>query len=282
MGAARRDKRLAKLLLVRTNGCIGDLENLGNAAIIGLNLEDLGLRVLFGQFEDVLEVCTPPRVNALSVIAYDHDVAVAAGNEFDKFGLEVIGVLIFIHKEMLKLLLVERGDIIRCAKKFQSLRKKIVKVHGIRLLLADFIDVLCTGDLFGKREKVLVVGRKHLDNRKARVHSVAENISQDLRLWKSTVSCSQSLVSKNACDQFILILAIHDRKALPKPQVLSVSSQNTVADRVERSSPDPCGALRQQRCDAIKHLSSRLVRECQQQDAAGRHPLLQEPGDPVS
>ena len=70
MGAARRDKRLAKLLLVPTNGRIGDFENLGNAAIVRLNLESLGLRVLFGKFEDVLKVCATPRVDALSVIAY--------------------------------------------------------------------------------------------------------------------------------------------------------------------------------------------------------------------
>jgi hypothetical protein len=132
-----------------------------------------------------------------------------------------------------------------------------------------FTESVDPSDLFGKREKVLVVGRKHLDNRRARVHSVAENISQDLRLWKSTVSCSQSLVSKNACDQFILILAIHDRKALPKPQVLSVPSQNTVADRVERSSPDPCGALRQS-AQRDRHLSSRLIGGVGQ-DAAGEH-----------
>ena len=74
----------------------------------------------------------------------------AAGNQFDKFVLEAISVLIFIHKDMLKLFLVERSDIIRCAEKFQGLRKKIVEVHGVRLFLADFIDALRTGDLLGK------------------------------------------------------------------------------------------------------------------------------------
>ena len=150
MGAARSDKRLPELRLVRLNSRISNLEDLGNAPVIRLDLENLRFPMLLGKFQDVLEVCATPRVNALGVVTHDHDVAVAAGNQFDKFVLEVIGVLIFIHKDMLKLFLVERSDIIRCAEKFQGLRKKIVEIHGVCLFLADFIDALRTGDLLGK------------------------------------------------------------------------------------------------------------------------------------
>ena len=47
MGAARGNEFLSKLALVRPNGRIGDFENLGNTAIIRLDLEDLRLGMLW-------------------------------------------------------------------------------------------------------------------------------------------------------------------------------------------------------------------------------------------
>ena len=55
-------------------------------------------------------------------------------------------------------------------------------------------------------------------------------------------------------------------------------SENAVTNRVERSSPNAFGTLREERRDPIEHFASGLVGEGQQQDAARGHSLLEEPG----
>ena len=79
----------------------------GNAPIVRFDLEDLGLGMPGGKFEDVLEIRATPGVDALRVVTDDHDVAVASGDRIDQFRLDAIGVLILIDQDMLELLLIE-------------------------------------------------------------------------------------------------------------------------------------------------------------------------------
>ena len=81
--AVRRGSRGAQcffeLLFIRRDGGVGHGENLRRAAVVCLDLVDLRACVALGKFEDVVKVRAPPRVDALRIIADDHDVVVPRG-----------------------------------------------------------------------------------------------------------------------------------------------------------------------------------------------------------
>ncbi len=87
---------------------------------------------------------------------------------------------------------------------------------------------------------------KHLRDGSTGVHRIAENIGQDLSLRKSAIIRPQPFARHDACDHFILILAIHDRKPLPETDALGVPAQDAIANGMERSAPNSLRALGQQ------------------------------------
>ena len=96
-----------------------------------------------GKLQDILEIRAPPRIDALRVVAYDHDVSVPPGNRVDQLRLNAVGVLIFVHENVTELVSDSiSATSFRRLKKFQRLRKKIVEIHRVCFLLACFVDDL--------------------------------------------------------------------------------------------------------------------------------------------
>ena len=100
-----------ELIFVCENGGVGNIQNAGHTAVVRFDFENLRAGVCLRKSQDVFEISTAPRVDALRVVAYDHHIPVVCGEEVDQFGLEAVGVLILIDEDVLKLALVLRGDV---------------------------------------------------------------------------------------------------------------------------------------------------------------------------
>ena len=100
-----------ELLFVAEDRGVGDFEDLGNAAVVRLDFEYARTGVGFWKLQDVFEIRSAPRVDALGVVADHHEVSVVCREEVDEFGLQAVRVLIFIHEDLLEAALVEGGDL---------------------------------------------------------------------------------------------------------------------------------------------------------------------------
>ena len=110
-GLPRRRELLGELLQVGGDGGVGRVEDLRRAAVVRFNLVSLGRWITLLEFEDVREVRPAPGVDALRVVAHDHDVVVARREQVNQVALEFVRVLILIDHEIFESLPVSFEDI---------------------------------------------------------------------------------------------------------------------------------------------------------------------------
>ena len=96
--------RLASAVVI-DNG-IGGIQNNLRAAIVLLQFHQLGIGIILFKIKDILDIGTAPAVNALVGIAYYADVSVACSQQFRQQVLRMVGVLIFVNHQIIKLALV--------------------------------------------------------------------------------------------------------------------------------------------------------------------------------
>ena len=120
---------LRKLAQVGGDGGVGQGEDFRRAAVVGLDLEDLGAGVALREFQDVGEVGSAPRIDALGVVADGHEVAVPQGQAVEQGGLQDVGVLIFIHQNKLESPLVGLGDVGEVLQEAQPQHQQVIEVH---------------------------------------------------------------------------------------------------------------------------------------------------------
>jgi hypothetical protein len=78
---------------------VRDVEDRLRAAVVLLERDDLRAGKVFGKIHDVAEIRAAKRVDALRVVADDHDVIVRRGEQPHDVGLEAIGVLVFVDHD---------------------------------------------------------------------------------------------------------------------------------------------------------------------------------------
>src|SRR3981081_4320198 len=93
MRRSRSDELLPKLALICPNCSVGNVEYFRSGTIVCLDRENLGGGRRWGKLQDVVEVSASPRVNALRVVAHDHDVSVPLCDQINKLGLNAFRVL---------------------------------------------------------------------------------------------------------------------------------------------------------------------------------------------
>ena len=121
--------RLASAVIV-DNG-IGGIQNNLRAAIVLLQFHQLGIGIILFEIKDILDIGTAPAVNALVGIAYYADVSVACSQQLCQQILCMVGVLIFVNHQIIKLVLVFFSNRRIFLQQTQRQQQQIVKVYGI-------------------------------------------------------------------------------------------------------------------------------------------------------
>jgi hypothetical protein len=128
---ARRRQLLGELVHVGSDRRIGYGQDLGRAAVVGLDFVNFRPGIAFWKLQDVLEVCPTPRIDALGVIPHHHHILVPGRQQINDLALETVRVLILIHQDELKAPLVVLLDIGMVLEKLQPKDQQVIEVHGV-------------------------------------------------------------------------------------------------------------------------------------------------------
>ena len=260
---------------------VGEGEDLGSRAVVGLDAVDDGAGVAVGKREDVFDVGSAPRVNALRIVADGH-YAVVRADEIDDLGLDDVGILILVDEDVAEtvdeVLAGGRGFL----EEFEPVFEQVVVVEdvggafGLGVFFGEERDAFDDGfvlgvetrDGLGKRE--LGVAR-HREQRVQRAR-----LGVGLVLEKSAVGRLDGV----AQDAFGL-LGVEDRKRAREADRFAVHAKGAMADAVKRAAPETSRLEAGELVNAVEHFLGGLVGEGEQEDFTGADALREEVGDAV-
>ena len=83
------------------------------------------------EIENVPDVGTAERVYRLRIVTYDADVVLWFGKLFDEQELDIVRVLVLIHQDILKLLLIAFAHLGTDVQQAEHVDQQVIKVHCI-------------------------------------------------------------------------------------------------------------------------------------------------------
>ena len=114
-------------------------QNVALGAIVLFQLYYLCFRKVFLKIQNVSDISASPLIDALIIVTYYAKVMVSIGKHFDDTVLNMVGVLILIHHNIFESVLIFQQYFLICPEKFQSVQKKIIKIHGVILLQLNLV-----------------------------------------------------------------------------------------------------------------------------------------------
>ena len=273
---ARGHEMFFKLMLIRRDHRIREFQHLGHRAVVRLDFVNFRARMPLRKFEDVPEIRAAPRVDALRVVAHDHDIVMPRSEHLDEVILQMVRVLIFVHEDELKLPLVVLRDGRIVFQKHHRLLQQVVEIQRVRLLLPRLIFLPHVGDVLREFEEVRIFFEQHIVELASRVELEAEHIREHSALWKTLLLRIESERRDHAVEHFLGVLAVHDAEARREARLVRMPPQDARAHAVKSAAPQPHQIARDQRTHALAHLARRLVCEREQQDVLGPYAVLHE------
>ena len=246
------------------------------AAVIGFDLVNLRVRIALGKFEDVQEVRAAPGVDALGVVADDHDVVMTRGEQVDEVALEAVGVLVFVHKDELEaaLILFATGG---CSRRRRSQRaEQVVKIHGIGRAFAGGVTFGKRGDLRRERVEVTVLLRENFRDGLAvltareKMSASTSALGKRVALTSMSDSPRQALMRSSASWRSRMV------KSRCQPRSSAWVRRVRRPDGVKGAAPERGEFLAEQVGDAAHHFAGSLVREGQEEDAVSGDALFEQ------
>ena len=121
------------------NHLIGRIQNIGRGAVILLQLNYRGIRVILFEIQDVMNICATPAVNGLIVIAHHAQVAALRRQQLHQLILGKVGILILVHHHIAETaaIAVQHRRMIR--KQGQRLHQQIIEIQRILCLQPIFV-----------------------------------------------------------------------------------------------------------------------------------------------
>src|SRR5665213_678159 len=98
-------------------------------------------------FKPALLGTAAPGVDALRVVADDRDVVMPRGNQIYQIALQLVRVLILVHKDELKTPLIMFADVRVFLQQLEPEREQVVEVHAVGRAFAGNIFFLQIGNL---------------------------------------------------------------------------------------------------------------------------------------
>ena len=221
-----------------------------------------------------------PCVDALEIVAHDHQIAVLCSKYVGELRLKRIGVLIFVHKDVQELVLELVAHTLHFAQKAQTVHKNVVEIHHAKLFLALGVQLSALYDLFDiKRDLRLLHFDKRLEILLA-VGCIGYELEYELLLDEVLDFLARDLLD-DLPHQFFLVILVDDGEAGLVSKEASIAPKELCTDRVERAGPYAAHARTYKSLGALCHFARSAVCERKKQYAFCRDSLLNQVGDPV-
>ena len=275
---AEGPQRLLELVPHVLHHAVRNVEDRRQRAVVALQLDDPAAVPARGEVHDVLELRAAPRVDALEVVAHDHDVAVLRGEEVRELRLDRVRVLVLVDEDVQEVLLQEFAHAVVLLQQAQPVHEQVVEVHRAEFALLRLVGAANREDERRVEGHLRLVALHDLFEAAPGVRRLARELEQEL-LLREVLHLLDVLLDALAHD-LLLVVLVEDREAGLVAERRAVLAQEAGAHVVERAAPHAVHAGHE-RLGAREHLARGAVRERQQEDARGRHALLDEVGDAV-
>ena len=265
---------LLYLVAVVAYDAVGGVHDGLRGAVVLLQLEELHLRVVALEVEDVLYVGSAEGVDALCVVAHHADVLVSGSQFLDDEILRIVRVLVLVNHDVAEPLLVFEQHVGEVPQQHVHVEQQVVEVHGVAVvqpLVVHGVDLSHGGPL-GVLVGLVYFRVLHVVLRREQVALGHRDAPQHVAGLVGLGVEVQLL--HNLLDGRLLVVGVVDGEAVGVAQAVAVGAQHAGEDRVEGAHPDVACLGAHQLDDALLHLACRLVGEGQRQYAEGVHALL--------
>ncbi|MNC42471.1 hypothetical protein D3C75_912870 [compost metagenome] len=110
---------------------VGGIQNCGGRAVVLLQENGGGFRIIPLEVQDIGNIRPPPAVDGLVAVAHHADAVVLVGNHFAEHILGPVGVLILVHMDVLELVLVIIQHLGHLFEELNGHHDQIVKVQRV-------------------------------------------------------------------------------------------------------------------------------------------------------
>ena len=254
---------------------MGCCQNISTGPVVLLQLDDLCLWKIPLKTKNVADVRTPPLVNTLVIIADDTQIFMSRCQHFYNLILDVICILVLVHHDVLKPLLIVLQYRLIPLQHVKSIYQKIVKVHGIVCPKLLLIFPINQRDLF--RLGIAAVQLHVLLRRNIRFLLLADNGGN---VGLRVLLCVQVHFLQNVLDDGFLIHRVVDHEVFFVARHVIMFPENPQTHGVEGEDPH-VAHLSHQLLHPLTHLSGCLIGEGHRQNIVRADPLFDEISDPA-
>ena len=133
-GSFVRPERLALTAHIIPDDRICCIQYVLRGAVILLQTDDHSLRIVFFKIQNIPDIGSTEFVNGLIIVTDHTNVARSFCQQTDQLELRCICILILIHHDILKPLLIIFQHIRTCLEQLHRIHNEIIKIHRIVLL----------------------------------------------------------------------------------------------------------------------------------------------------
>ena len=267
--AGVREQALGLAARVVGHHGVGRREDVTRGAVVLLEADDVGVRIVLLEVKDVLDVRATPGIDGLVVVTHDHEVAVARRQQVGDRVLDVVGVLILVHADLAEAVLVALQDLGVPGEQLEGLDQQVVEVHRV---CAGESSVQLTIHARGGTVR-RVGGARHLVGAD---HRVLGRRDLGAHRVQGELLLIDVQISHDGLDQAPRVVVIVDGEVGTIARELRIFSQDAHAHGVERADPHAARAVREQGLQALAHLRGGLVGERDGEDLPGAHALVRD------
>ena len=254
---------------------VGGLDDGASGAVVLLQLIGLRCGVVVAERENILDLRTAERVDTLRIVTHDAHPTVQLREATDDDVLGEVGILILIHQDVVKQLLILAQHIGAVPEQDVGLQQQVVEVHRAVLLAAAAILHIHIAKvrylrltILGSIGRVGNVGcgrnKTVLGKRYAREHPCG-----------LVLVVRQVHLLANGLDEVLAIRGLVDGVGVGKANALGILTKDAREDRVECTHAYVTCARAHHLLDAGTHLLGSLVGKGQCQNVMRLHALLQ-------
>ena len=274
--------RLRPEPLVLTDRVVGDhlvrrVENDPRAPVILLQPDDLRIRIILFEIENVANVRPAPSVDALVIVPDDAEVPVPEGNQPDQLVLGPVRILIFVHQHILKPLPVIAQNRRMIQHQLEGFVDQIIKIKGVQGPQLFFIEGHRVVNLAAP--PIPGAGPEPFVRRNHPVLGVAYPAPNLPNRQKPVVDVQ---LLQDLADDGVLILIVIDGEAAGISELFDIPPKDPGAGGVKGADPGLGGGLLpRQLLNPLLHFGRGLVGKGQGQNVPRRDPVVDEVRDPV-
>ena len=256
-----RPENLLFSLHVVLDHFIGSIQNRLGRTVVLLQLDDRSFRKIFFVVQNIVDICAAKFVDRLIIVADDTQVAVFVRQQTNQLKLRRVGILILIHHNVQKTLLIILQHFRARLKQLYGFDNQVVEIECIVFFQGSLIFLINGSDfLLGKishrRERIFRRGNQLILCGRNCGHQAPFLINLRINLQ----------LFADLFDDVFAVVRIVNRKIRRIAEMVDVTSQNPHAGGVKRRNPDLFRAVPDQIIHSFTHLPGSFIRKRNRQN----------------